>query len=286
MRKNRVTEDRGGTPVFRRFLCAACLILALAGTAVFPAAAEEAGTLRGYDKDSKTYTYVLFGQYPQEIDGGNPDDGTQTWQWRAEHQKKETIDESRIRTTPILWRVLAADEEKVFLCSEYVLFASPMHSDYPEYVKEKGRFEKTELYAKLNGPFADIAFTEEEKGMLVQDAEGGTVSLLTAANLNDKSLGFGTNKARKARATEYAIRVTGAFVYRIQMGNHSPYWVQDQSSSDPRHARCTKQEGTIGRINVITEDEGARPVIWLRSGSYTLESGSGTREDPYVVVPR
>ncbi len=282
MRGKHSAGYRIGWNAWRRLLCVLAVMLLAGGTAL--AVAEEPA-LRGYDMESKTYVYVLFGRYPQTIDGGIPDDGNQTWLWRAQYQSGEIPTADQIKTEPILWRVLTADEEQVFLCSEFVLFASPINTDYQAYVKNGGRFETTELYAKLNGPFLEEAFTAEEQSTLIRDEAGGAVTLLTAANLNDKSLGFGTNKTRKAWGTEYAIRVTGSFVYRIQMGNHSPYWVQDQSSNDPRHARCTKQEGTIGRINVITENESARPVIHLRQGAYRIVSGEGTREQPYVLAP-
>ena len=248
--------------------------------------------LRGYDA-AQGYVYVTFGRYPQRIDGGTPDDGQQAWQWRAAYQKfhkdkankGKTYDPGELEEDPILWRVLATDAEKVFLCSEYILFASPLDTDRKAYKQNGSDFGQTELCRKLNGEFAEQAFTEAEREMLLERESFGKFFLLSVEEMDDKSLGFGTKKARKTWATEYAIRVTGAFVYQISMGNHSPCWTRTQSATHRNAGRCTKQEGTIGYYDCTNPEEGVRPAVWMKTDEYRIESGSGTREDPYVIRP-
>ena len=47
--------------------------------------------------------------------------------------------------------------------------------------------------------------------------------------------------------------------------------------------RCIKSQGEIGYINVITEDEGMRPACWLDLTKAAILSGTGTKEDPFVL---
>ena len=98
------------------------------------AAAE--GELRGYSAE-EGYVYVTFGQYYQSIDGGIPDEGTQTWEWHkiAVKEKKAgvTIDPDTLEKDPVLWRVLEADGERALLRSEYVLLAGVQHSNLGEF---------------------------------------------------------------------------------------------------------------------------------------------------------
>ena len=83
----------------------------------------------------------------------------------------------------------------------------------------------------------------------------------------------------------YAIRVTGAYVYQPKNGNHTPYWLREQSTTDKRQGRSIKSTGAIGRLGVTGEDVGARPAIDLRPDAIRIEGGSGTKDDPYRLVP-
>lgn len=220
------------------------------------------GEIRGYDKKDG-YVYLTLGMYPQGADGSE---------------------------APILWRVLSVEDSAAYILSEYVLLAHRIHGDYTEYANKEtnkkkpgfnGDFARTELSAYLNGEFADF-FTEGERALIIADESLGLFYPPTADDLKDKALGFGTNQSRKAWATEYAVE-SGLFVYGSKYGKHSPYWTRTQSTSDARHARCTKDEGEIGRINVITEDLGMRPACVLDLTRAVILSGAGTVEDPYVL---
>ncbi len=240
-------------------LPAVLLVLALLCAA---AAAEDAApALRGYDK-TDGYVYLRLGSYPQTAEGG---------------------------IEPILWRVLTVDEEKAYLCSEYVLFARPMHPSLKEYRDVlKGDFAQTELCHYLNTTFAADAFTEDDLAMLLPCGDYGKVFLLDAADMENKDIGMGkeTNIKKtpglRAWGTEYA-KANGLYVFQQKYGRHSPYWARNQSTTDPRHARCTKDGGQLGHIEVARDNEGVRPALYLAQGSYAITGGAGTMDDPYEI---
>ncbi len=223
------------------------------------ALAEE---LRGYDKKAG-YVYVTLGTFPQTEDGGEK---------------------------PILWRVLQVKDGKAYILSEYVLEARRIHGDYKEYANKptakypgfNGDFTRTEMALYLNGEFT-THFTEGELALLAPHETWGMFTLLSSDEMKDKSLGFVKDQDRKAWGTAYAI-ANGLFVYGSARGNHSPYWSRTQSTSNIQGARCIKSKGELGYINVITEDEGMRPACWLDMSRVQIASGTGTLEDPYVLL--
>ena len=218
--------------------------------------------LRGYDAKSG-YVYVTLGQCPQ--DGG---------------------------VEPIIWRVLSVEDGRAYLLSEYVLEARPIHSDYQEYANKptnkkkpgfNGDFTQTEMSRYLCGDFAQNCFTDDERAMLTPDDTFGLFFLASDADLKNKAYGFTSNESRKAWGTPYAL-ANGLFKYGSQRGGHSPYWTRSQSSSDARHARCIKSKGELGRINVITLDEGMRPACYLSLSASEISGGTGTLDDPYTFT--
>ena len=288
-------EKDTACPANMRMLLAIVLAVSLL---LCGAHAENTEAIKPYSEETG-YTYVFFGRYPQSIEGGDPDEDTMPWTWRKQYRdwEKATRKELKLKVhdpldpydpgpmdpDPVLWRVLSVDEEKIYLMSEYVLFASPVHPSMKEYRDFGGDFGQTQICAKLNGEFADTAFTAEEKEALLPFGEYGTVSLPSADDLNNKEMGFSKKKlsTRKARATEYAIRSTGVFVYQTSVGSHSPYWMREQSETDNRQARSTKQSGSVGRLHCDAADVGARPVICLAAGHFRITGGSGTKKDPF-----
>lgn len=265
---------------------ALCLLLGC----VLTGGAEEQ-TLRGYD-EKHGYVYVLFGKYPQSIDGGGYGDAQQTWRWRLHYSKhkergknKESgLSVKNVEADPILWRVLSVDKERVYLCSEYILFAAELEPDKKEYEEHEGWFKETKLWRTLNKDFLNTAFTKKEIKMLYNDGEYGRVYLLGTEDLNDRTLGFGTNKRRKAWSTEVAIRLYGTYVYSTDSGCNSPYWTR-KTSSHPGAGVCVKKDGGIGYYSCMYKEQGIRPVINLLPDSYQIASGSGTKSDPYIITP-
>ena len=260
-----------------RALSAVLVLVMLAGVACGE------GELRGYERGNG-YVYVTLGEYMQSIDGGVPEEHNNTWTWSRNPIKDTTG--MTFEKSPLLWRVLTVDDEKAYLASEYVLFAMPMHRNVTEYKTIGADFGQTELCAYLNGEFAETAFTQEELDMLLPCETYGKVFLLDSADVKNKDIGMGTGEGLKCWGTEYAIRVTGLYVFLVKYGAHSAYWVRNQSTTDKRHARCTKDGGQLGHIISDRENEGARPAVYLDINSYTITGGTGTKTDPYVLAPK
>lgn len=259
-------------------LTAALILLALTAGAAF-----SEGELRGYEKGNG-YVYVNLGRYMQSIDGGVPEENNNTWTW-SRNPIKDT-EGMTFEKTPLLWRVLTVDDEKAYLASEYVLFAMPMHKNYTEYKTIGKDFGNTELCAYLNGEFAAEAFTEEEMAMLLPCETFGKVFLLDSSDLTSKEVGMGRGNGLKCWGTEYAIRVTGLYVFLVKHGAHSAYWARNQSTTDKRHARCTKDGGQLGHIVSDRENEGARPALYLDMNAFEITGGTGTKTDPYQLAPK
>ena len=209
--------------------------------------------IKGYDEKTRTYQYVAFGQYPQGAEG---------------------------EIKPILWRVLEADDEKVYLLSEYILFAKAVHSVYLEFHNDfKLDVRKTEMFLHLNDGFMKEAFTAEQQMKMVEEPEHGWVSLPSVADIKNPAYGFVEDKDRRGYGTPYALNHL-LFMY----GNESsPYWTRDYSTSQDGSMRCTKVQGNTGFIRCQSIDLGARPVIWLKTAALMEATGEGTRENPFIM---
>lgn len=238
------------------------LLLAMALLLTASMAAAE-GELRGYTKDDG-YVYVSLGYYPQTAEGGY---------------------------LPILWRVLTVDEEKAYLCSEYVLFARPMHPDLTEYKTIGVDFGQTELCNYLNTEFSDTAFSGAELDLLIPLETYGKIFLLDKEDVKNKDIGMGTGNGPiqngynglRAWGTDYAI-ANGLYRFQNKYGGHSPYWTRNQSATDKRHALCIKDGGQLGHIEVGRENEGVRPAVYLDLSKAVICGGTGTLEDPYTLA--
>lgn len=243
--------------IIRRLIA---IFLLLATLLVPSALSEEA--LRGYDEEDG-YVYVTLGTFPQTRNGARE---------------------------PIVWRVLQVQDGRAYLLSEYVLEARRVHDDSKEYANDitagdpgfDGDFTQTELHGYLNGEFM-LNLTDGEKALLVQDEEWGYFTLPSAEELKDASLGFAREKDRKAWGTEYAVG-HNLLVYGSAYGYSSPYWIRNQSSSSRRSVRCVMAKGEWGYYSVTADNHGVRPACWLDMNRVVILSGSGTLENPYVLL--
>ena len=275
------------------------LLLALSVLLSAPAAGSGDAVLRGYSADNG-YVYVLLGRYPQTAEGE-----VRPILWRV----LDTDDEKAI---------LLSEYILFARCMNASLLA------YREEIR--GDFSRTDLCAYLNSEFAADAFTGEETAALLPMENFGKVFLPSADDLKNRSYGLGetllnSKNAKKimqdpglrAWGTEWAIRNNGydpaeypdvkkkiqgssgkemplkelrLFEYSASRGSHSPYWTRDASAHDGRHARCVKATGGIGHIEVGRDNEGVRPMVWLDRAACTVVSGTGEKDDPFVIVPR
>ena len=247
------------------------LALVLTVTGLFPALAEEASQLRGYIK-SAGYEYVELGAYPTDADG---------------------------TARPIVWRVLRAADGEAYLLSEYILFHAPVHGDYDHY---KG-WEQSDLFAYLNGAFLDQAFTaEEQAALLICPEYEGLVTLITADEMKNASLGFSSNSARLCESTAWAKIHEPLFeipasngkgkwkanppLYLYSKGGkkYSPWWSRTRSADYPHEQRRVMDEGKIGRISTGNTDLGVRPAVTVDLARLAIAGGSGTLASPYQVT--
>lgn len=235
-------------PDLRRSCTAAAILLcAFLWASPYPACAAP----RGYDPDAG-YQYMELGTFPQTLEGG---------------------------LEPILWRVLSADSETVLLLSEYVLAHHRIHYDDVAYERGGGDFTMTELYSYLSGDFLE-SFTAGEQALLLAGEDGALVTLLTKEELSSKAYGFTGNAARRGLPTPYALQ-NGLFQYS---NGSSPYWTRTQSATEAYGAVCTKENGNLGYIRVVVQNEGLRPAIRLDAGLLAMESGDGSFDDPFRVL--
>ena len=227
------------------------LFLVAAMFALIPALSQ-AQELRGYDAE-QGYQYVALGRCPQAEDGGEE---------------------------AILWRVLAVEDEEAYLYSEYILFNHRVHEDDKEYVSFDGQWNRTELYALLHEEKLDEWFTPQEQELLLYSDELGYLFLATGEDLKNTAYGFASNKSRQGYGTPYALE-NGLFRYS---NGSSPYWTRSQSSTKAYGTRCTKVDGKLGYIRCVVMNEGVRPGVRLSLTDLEIVSGTGSKDDPFVLL--
>ena len=246
------------------------LALTLLVTGLVPALAEDATGIRGYIK-SAGYEYAAFGSYPTDEDG---------------------------TARPILWRVLRVSDSKAYLLSEYILLHAPVHGDYDHY---KG-WETSDLFLYLNDAFLNQAFTEDEQAALSTSADyEGLVTLLSADEMKDASIGFSSNNDRLCESTAWAKVHPPLFeipasnnkgnwksnppLYLYSKGGqkYSPWWSRTRSVDYPHEQRRVMDEGKIGRISTGNTDLGVRPAVTVDLTLLTIVGGDGTMANPYQL---
>lgn len=275
------------------------LLLAFILLFSFTLSAFAEGDLRGYSQ-ADGYVYVRLGQYPQTAEGE-----VQPILWRV-----LAADDSQC--------ILLSEYILFARCMNASLL------DYRD--EFRGDFAKTDLCAYLNGDFASAAFTEEELSLLLPMKDYGKIFIPSEDDLKNKEYGLGvtvkgirnTKKILKepglrAWGTEWAVKnngfdpseysnpkqkLTGSsnkqmalrelrlFVYSSNWAGHSPYWTRDASSTDGRQARTIKSTGSIGRLEVGRDNIGVRPMVLLARDRYSINGGSGTKDDPFVIAGR
>lgn len=224
---------------FTRF--AAALLAALALLYCAPAPAEES-PLRGFSRDAG-YVYAALGAWPQDADGG---------------------------VRPILWRVLAVEDGRAFLLSEYILFARSLHTSLKEYREVlKGDFAGTELCAYLNGEFAERAFSEAELAALVPFEDFGRVFILSRDEMKNKDYGLGvTNQGTsnlKKIISDPGIRAWGT-EWAVRNNGFPPEEYPDPKARVIGRAGAHISQAEM-RLFVYSDRDGACSPYWTRTQS-------------------
>lgn len=234
-------------------------VSALAETVSVSGGAAEAA-FRGWNSKEK-YQYIRFGNYPQTKNGD---------------------------VEPVLWRVLDVFEDgTAFLLAEYVLDAHQVIEENDPKVKEKHTYrkiaviEESDLYPWMNDVMANTMFTEAEQSVL--DTSRGVVFLPTDEEYLKGSYGFSAAryaevKQRQCNCTDYA-RAQG--VYRE--GKTSTYWCNAVKHPTDHKLQLVGVNGHLSYGGYTRDNVGIRPAILIKPGTVAFASGSGKKDDPYVL---
>ena len=210
--------------------------------AVSVASAQEA-LPRGVDaKTGKAY--AVFGSYPQGSAG---------------------------QVEPLLWQVLKNDGQTALLLSDLILDVKPAH----EGRGYKG-FEGSSLQEWLLGQFAQTAFDQLETNAIAKAEDQLAISLPSASQLRDQSLGVLSDSDRMAKPSAYAVS-RGVLVY----GEHeASYWMYDKAQSAANSQRRVLDKGTLGYTTAAAQNIGVRVLLTLNLAMLPGLSGSGSLTDP------
>lgn len=238
----------------------ACIALCLS------AACAETG-IRGYQKGSG-YQYVSLGSYPYEKDGTE---------------------------APVLWRVLSAEGGTLLMMTEQIVDTCQVIQESDPVVIEKRTYRRiadyreSDMIAYMNGAFADALMGDSPLRAAMRDYEGrGVVFPLNTDEVCIPEYGFtkqiwGEQKTRQATGTPYAVKARGLYVDSAIM--KSPYWVSTIKAEDGYMMQIVGYNGHLSwgaytRVNI-----GVRPCVYLDDAALTVQSGEGTKKDPFVLAP-
>ena len=259
-----------------------CLVLcALTAFALFmPQALAEAG-LRGYDKSypkAERYQYVLLGDYPYEKDGA---------------------------AKPVLWQVLGVNNGEALLFSDIILDTQQvMYCDNEKDsnnhdFRRMNDFSESDLCAWMNSTMLETLLGNDPMlGALVETHYGRLYPLTDEQMLTPA---YGYSKARyddvngfperRATASPYAKSIVlfptwGKQLYIDHSYGTSPYWVigfRTQGTACYFLQLCG-YDGHLSYGSYSRTGVGVRPALTLDLTRCRIASGSGTREDPFVMT--
>ena len=210
---------------------------------------------------------ITFGRYEQD---GNIDNGPEE----------------------IKWRVLAVEDGKVLVISEYILDVTYYYYNWSGNAIWRG----SHLRSWLNFRFYNIAFSEEEQGMIALthtvnednpdfNTEGGTdtvdkVFQLSIAEAEDY---FKDDVDRQVYATQYAIN-NGAYVWKDT--GMSRWWLRSPGKSD-KYAAYVSSDGSVDISGVSIGSKksvGVRPTMWINMESKKTNKHKIGENNPVTEV--
>lgn len=256
---------------FFAILSLVLILCTLAGAAVADA------PFRAWNK-ADSYQYVIFGSYPM---------------FTVDHVEKNAKGKKVTYYTPddpVVWQVLDAfeDEGVAWLLTAWVM---DVHKVIDAEDKKSARmiedFEDSDLFAWMNSEMVDTMFTAEEQAVL--DTSRGKLFLPTNVEYIDQ---YGFPKTiqetgswdRMCDATAYAIS-KGIYRQRVHGATGATYWCVRLRPS-MKMMQIVGFDGHESWAGWTRKDVGVRPAIRVRMDMVDFVSGSGTKDDPYVMVPR
>ena len=241
------------------------LFFMLAILLLLPSFAHGEEEMRGYVK-GQGYQYVLLGDYPYEKDGTEK---------------------------PVLWRILEYKDQKALLLTEYIIDTQQVIFETDEKVIEKrtyrriGSYAESDLMPWMNSVGLDTLLGDDPlRNALIEEPGGGKFFILTSEQFLTTDYGFSANmwneqKSRQAEGTPYAIKARGLYVDRSI--NKAPYWASTVKDPEDYKLQLVGYNGHLSwgaytRVNV-----GLRPSLRLDMTKASIVSGSGTKNDPFIL---
>jgi len=205
--------------------------------------------VRGYDADAG-YIYLYWGRYPYTAEGD---------------------------VMPVLWKVLAVENNYAFLFSQYVI-------DFAQYHTEKVDlpvWKDNAIYTTLNEDIRKVMFTDEELKSVRYSEELGWLFYLSNPQLRKVDYGFRhwqlkPQKERECAPTPYAMTHPEAWVDAAS-GNTWYF-----STGIPRRG-FHNLIGFDGHTSTAANNRygGVRPGCYVDLAMLDHATGSGTLDDPY-----
>lgn len=275
------------------------LLLILAAALILPVSALAEDGLRGYTKEDG-YVYLHLGQYKQTADGG-----VLPILWRV-----LTTDEEKayLLSEYILFaRALHNNRKEYekfkgdFAQTELCQYLNTTFAEEAFTEEELSMLLPCENYGKVflitredmkNRDIGLGAWTSKKDPTLKQIEEDPAVRAWgtewAIKNNGYDPAEYPDPKVKVRNSTDTANITLGEkrlYVFQAKYGACSPYWGRSPSTTDKRQAVCTKDGGQVGRIEVGRDNEGVRPALYLAADSYEIVSGTGTKDDPFEIVP-
>ena len=258
-----------------------------------PAISEEKEEHPVFHGFNGTYQYVLLGSYP----------------WKTVNRKDiimgndpyssgvETEDE------PVLWRILALEDGTLLLLTEYVIelqqvafINDPEKVDSKKYEKnlpfmedysvtDLCRWMNTDMFNRLFGadPIVNAMLAEGENG------KNGRLFCMSDVQFCKSSYGWRANKkptgVRVAAPTPYTLNRRIFRDGKKKSINYkeggSPYWCSTKTAN--YRFQIVGYDGHLSAGVISRENIGLRPAIRLDVNLVDVESGKGTKKDPFIL---
>ncbi len=233
-----------------------CLVPGMAG----------AESLRGYVKGNG-WQYASFGQYPYERDG---------------------------TPAPVIWRILEYEDGKLLMITEQVIdtqqviFESdPQKIERYEY-RTIAAYQESDLYTWMNTVALDTLLRDDPaRSALIEEPGFGWLRILTMDDLRNVKYGFSANTwgeqpTRQASGTPYAVKQRGLYVDH-EYGK-SCYWAANIKTVDAYRFALVGFDGHLSWGGYARTNVGIRPAVQLDMSQIVIQSGTGTKKDPFVLV--
>ncbi len=259
------------------------LLVAVLCLAVFPqAGADETPAFRGYNGK---YQYVLLGNYPHDAEGlvfGN-------------HPFESDV---KVTEEPVLWRILALEDNTLLMLTEDVIELQQVtFINDPEVIDSKlyeypvlEKWAESDICKWMNTEMIDHLFGQDPiVNAMLEEGENGKLFCMSDAQFVRSRYGWRPNKdptsVRVASPTPYALKRRifrdGKRKNINYKSGGSPYWCSTRTA--PHRFQIVGWDGHLSAGAFTRENIGIRPSIRLDVDQVGVESGTGTKKDPFIL---